>query len=255
MPPAAPPPTRFLLIAAAPAEAMAILRGLGQPEGDPPAPWTLSQAGARFDLLLCGVGKANASGATALLFDPARHCGALSLGVAGALPGSGLEIGDAVLATQSIYTDEGAATPEGFSDMASMGFPPIEPSSDDAIPGDTPMGVGPDPDLFKRLRPLTEATGPIATVSTCSGTDALAEATAARVNAIAEAMEGAAIGFTLRRRALSDPLPQLVPFAELRVISNTTGDRGRQKWDLRLALTRLSEITAQLAGALADEDR
>lgn len=241
-------PTRFLLVAAAPAEADAILRGLGERSAQPPTPWTLRPIGGRFDLLLAGVGKANAAGATALRFDPARHAGVVSVGIAGSLPESGLEIGDAALATRSVYSDEGAATPEGFSDMASMGFPPIEPAL--SFAGDTPMGVGVDPDLFKVLRPLARSAGPIATVSTCSGTDAVASETRRRTEAIAEAMEGAAVGFALRRRDLADGPPLPTPFAELRVISNTTGDRHRQKWDLRGSLERLGEVASGLDAAL-----
>jgi futalosine hydrolase len=73
----------------------------------------------------------------------------------------------------------------------------------------------------------------IATVSTCSGTNALAREIVTRTGAEVEAMEGAAVGLVASRLG--------VGFAEVRVISNTTGDRGSQQWDLPGALAALRE--------------
>ena len=91
--------------------------------------------------------------------------------------------------------------------------------------------------------------GAVATVSTCSGTGEGAEAARIRTGAIAEAMEGAAVGQAVAR--LSDLQPRCeAGFAELRVISNTTGDRSSQRWDLKGALAVLSDLVAELPGAL-----
>ena len=56
---------------------------------------------------------------------------------------------------------------------------------------------------------------------------------------IAEAMEGSACAFTVDRLngASGD-----TPFAEVRSISNTTGNRGRQRRELTQALERLSSF-------------
>ena len=89
-----------------------------------------------------------------------------------------------------------------------------------------------DPDLLERLGERFTI-GPIATVATCSGTDAAAAEVARRTGAVAEAMEGAAVVHAARRlrtRAI-----------ELRVISNTTGDRPAQRWDLTGALSALGD--------------
>jgi hypothetical protein len=51
-------------------------------------------------------------------------------------------------------------------------------------------------------------------------------------------MEGAAAGFAALRMG--------APFAELRVISNDTGDRFEQTWDLAGALRGLSALAALL---------
>ena len=42
-----------------------------------------------------------------------------------------------------------------------------------------------------------------------------------------------------------------IPFAELRIMSNTTGDREGQRWDLALALKRLESVCAGLPALLA----
>lgn len=77
------------------------------------------------------------------------------------------------------------------------------------------------------------AIGPIATVATCSGTDAAAAEVVRRTGALAEAMEGAAVVHSSRRLH--------IPAIELRVISNTTGDRPKQKWEIDRAFKALGE--------------
>jgi len=74
--------------------------------------------------------------------------------------------------------------------------------------------------------------GHIATVATCSGTDLQAQQVARRTRAIAEAMEGAAVVHAARRLG--------VPAIEIRTISNTTGDREQQQWNLEGALAALA---------------
>lgn len=222
---------RIMLVAASPIEARAILAGLHRTDILTPPPWA-SVAVGRFDLLLTGISKANAAGAVALRLDPDRHAAVLSLGIAGSYPAaSPLEppLGAAIIASASIMADEGVRTPGAFIDCAALGFPL----------GDFPgSSIAPDDELFQLLTPLADAAGAIATVSTCSGTDQLASELQARTGAIAEGMEGAAIGLAAHRLG--------VAFAEIRTISNTTGDRASQAWNITLALTRLSDVAARL---------
>lgn len=222
-------PSCVLLAVAAPREADAVFRGLGLAPPAGLADWSLVSAVEGIDVVRTGVGKANAAGAVARSFDPARHAAVVSVGVAGALPGSPARLGEVVLATSAAFADEGVATPHGFIDLAQMGLPLGEFAG---------AGVPVDPMLLECLAPVADHAGPIATVSTCSGSDELAWAVAARTGALAEAMEGAAVASTALRLG--------VPAAELRVISNTTGRRDRQRWDLPGALERLARVIGRL---------
>ncbi len=169
-----------------------------------------------------GIGRVNAAAATteALLRDGPFDA-VLSAGVAGALPGSGLGLGETVVASSCVYAEEGLISPEGFRDVRALRFR-LGDFEGNAVPVDA--------DLLARLGRRFRA-APVATVATCSGTDAAAREVERRTGAAAEAMEGAAVVHAARRlsaRAI-----------ELRTISNTTGDRERQRWDLGGALQAL----------------
>ncbi|MEM8757402.1 MAG: futalosine hydrolase [Planctomycetota bacterium] len=236
------------LAVAAPAEAAAVLRGCGCPprELDPGEPVRLAEG---LSLVRLGVGPVPAAvHAARLLADHPSH-GVVNLGVAGAYPGldsgpdsrpgSGfptvplaVPLGGTVLATRSLLADHGALHADGFEDLAAMGFPPADDAGWEM----------PDSELSRRIRPLAHAEGPIATVGAVSGTDSAAAELARRTGAVAEAMEGAAVAFACYLAR--------VPFAEVRVISNVVGDRGRYPWRLDEALMGLSSLSASLSRAL-----
>ncbi|TVQ60944.1 MAG: futalosine hydrolase [Phycisphaerales bacterium] len=226
-------PRGLLVLVAAGKEAEAVCEGWGVPA--PSRPWAPVVLGPGVDLVRTGVGLSNASGAAARFADPARHAGLLSVGVAGALPGAPVGIGDVVVGTSGVFADVGLMTPDGFSDQAAMGFPAGE-----GVAGGSAWGAALplDAGWARVMAGAGEGrvrTGPIATVSTCSGTDPLAASVAARTGAIAEAMEGAGVALVASRLGL--------PAGELRIISNTTGDRSRQTWDLPRALAVLQATT------------
>lgn len=187
----------------------------------------------RVQVVAGGIGRTNAAAATTeALLGSAPFEAVVSAGVAGVLPGGGLAIGDAVVASRCVYAEEGIATPAGFADMTGLGL----------VLGDFPGNAVPvDQRLLERLAGRF-AVGAIATVATCSATDDAAAETARRTGAIAEAMEGAAVVHAARRLG--------VPAIELRVVSNTTGDRDRQVWDLDLALSALGNAVADALTAL-----
>lgn len=232
----------WLIAVAAPRELDAVLRAMGF-VGQRPVLWQCVSCGNGFDVVWTGVGKSNAAGAVARVIDVSRHIGVLSVGIAGALPGSSqVQIGQAVCASRSYFSDEGVMAPDGFSSCAQMGFAPFN-GQDDWI--EHPQRV------VDWLGELTDHIGPIACVSMCSGTDALAEGTASVVqerseqseHGIAEAMEGAAVALAAHR------IDERLLTGELRVISNTTGDRNNQVWDLDGSLEKLEKILGRMITA------
>jgi futalosine hydrolase len=212
---------RILVVTSIPAEAEAV----GSPDG--------------ATVIIGGVGRTNAAAATTeaiLRAGPEHGAGldaVLSAGVAGALPDGGLAPGEAVVSTGCVYAEEGLAAPGGFLDMAGLGFR-LGDFEGNAVPV--------DPGLLELLGSRFRA-GPIATVATCSGTDAAAREVVRRTGAIAEAMEGAAVVHAARRLG--------VPAIELRAISNTTGDRDRQQWDLAGALEALGKAVSAALDAIS----
>lgn len=220
----------ILLAVAAPIELEAIASGFGVEAGPDVSKWTVLSLAIGFEAVLTGVGKANAAGGVARVLDPARHSGVISLGIGGALPG-GPPLGSLVLGERSDFADEGVESPDGFQDCRAMGFPLMAGDRD---------SIEPDQGWVAAWRERADLIAPIATVSTCSGTDELARRVRDRTGALVEAMEGAGVG--LAARAIDPGMP----FAELRVISNTTGDRAGQRWDLAGALEALTGVLGRL---------
>lgn len=187
-------------------------------------------AGEAVLLLHCGIGKSNAAAATAVLIENYRPSRLLMIGCGGALPGSGLAVGDLAVAGAEIFADEGVATADGFLDFAALGLPLTNghgtPRYND-YPVDDAWFETRQPRFFAALEGTGRrvARGPFATVSTCSGTLAGGLALAARTGAICENMEGAAVAQTALRRG--------IPFCEVRGISNLVEDRDLSRWDLR----------------------
>ena len=180
-------------------------------------------------VVVAGIGRTNAAAATAEALTEARATGApfaavISTGIAGALPGSNLALGTVVVADACIYAEEGIALPEGQGDMRVLGFP-LGDFAGNRVPVDGALLVA-----FRALGPACE----IATVATCSGTDAAALSVRTRTGAMAEAMEGAAVVHAARRVG--------VPAIEIRSISNTTGDRAMQRWDIAAAFAALQGV-------------
>ena len=186
-------------------------------------------AAPEVHVVVAGIGRTNAAAATAEALTEARAAGALfaaviSTGIAGALPGSNLALGTVIVADACIYAEEGIALPEGQGDMRVLGFP-LGDFEGNRVPVDGALLVA-----FRALGPACE----IATVATCSGTDVAALSVRTRTGAMAEAMEGAAVVHAARRVG--------VPALEIRSISNTTGDRATQQWDIAAAFTALQRV-------------
>lgn len=187
-------------------------------------------AARRPGVLRCGVGKAPAAArlTRAILAGP-RPEAVLLFGVCGALPApKPLGILELCLVGQECFADEGVATPAGFLDLGELGLP-------------APGPLRADPELAERVRARLGCEVPVvagATVSTCSGTDAAARAVAERTGAAVETMEGAAVALACRELG--------VPWTQLRCVSNTTGDRDRQRFDLQGAADAVQDAVLRL---------
>lgn len=224
---------RILVLVAAPIEAKAVLRAFNQPEDAAGRLWERHLLRSGVDLAVSGISKANAAGAAGRLVDPQNDDLVISLGIGGTLDEQAAGLLTSVAATESVIADEGVEIPGGFLTCEELGFPL----------GPIPYGACPaNGEAFRRVRAIVGVAGPIATVSTCSGTNARAAVIARRTGALVEAMEGAAIGLVCVRLG--------VAFLELRIVSNTTGEREAQRWDLRGALDRLGEQSVEAADAL-----
>lgn len=231
-------PLKLLICVAAPAECERVLAAFDATgPTSPGSRLRLTDRGGGVDLLATGVGP-TAAGVSAAQFLATQPAAAVvSLGIAGAFPASGIDRLATVLSTGSVLAGEGRTDASGFTGLAAMGFGPFEGPSGAADRAST------SPELVNTLRPLADHEGQIATVSTVSGTDDLAQSLETRTGAVAEAMEGAAVHLACHRAE--------IPFAEIRVISNIAGDRERHPWKLVESLDRLGPLAVAVADALA----
>jgi futalosine hydrolase len=185
-----------------------------------------------FSILQTGVGKANAAGAvsrelTLGAHDNRNYAGVLSFGIAGSLT-SDVEIGSTVCASTVSFADEGTPSIQDreWTSLETAGW------AQTYFPSEETCWV-------RYLQDNADHCGVIATVSTISGTDQIAEDYFKRTNAIAEAMEGAAIAQVCLRLG--------IPFAEFRVISNRCGNRNLHKLDIPTSFKKMREIIKRWA--------
>ena len=157
-------------------------------------------------------------GAAAQILNPARI---LNIGIAGAYPGGGLEIGDLVMGNSECYGDVGFELPD------EPGFQPI-----------TESGFGAFYIEKLPLNPLTEIPSGFAlkvgagcTVNVCAGTRRTGETRARLFQTDFETMEGAAVAQIAIARSIS--------VTEIRAISNVAAQRDMRPENIRLALENL----------------
>lgn len=220
-------PLDVLCVGATPGEVQIVDASLGgarQGRGGV-RPWRWGRVGElRVGVLACGVGKANAALALGPVLEAVRPRLVLALGVAGAYPGSGLAVGQAAVAAEEIYGDEGVETPRGFRGMEQTSLPlwedgrvrhfnrfPADPGVNAVLAG---CGSG-----AARL-----GIGPFVTLSTVTGTRERALELERRYAALCETMEGAAIAHAAAAYGAA--------FGEVRGVSNPVGPRDRASWKI-----------------------
>jgi len=229
----------LLIVAAVESEVRSLLHAADPPDASTAGArlgWPIIAISRSMTVAISGIGRANAAGATAQALTLRRYAAVLNIGVAGALPAGRLAIGDVIVGDESVFVEEGIDLPEGPADMNALGFPLGEEPwcSGNRVRGDAALI-----DLLARSIGQGIECGPIATVARCSGADRAASQVADRTGAQAEAMEGAAVLLAAHRMGVHR-------CAEVRVISNTCGDRLRQHWDLSAAFNRLDLLLGRL---------
>lgn len=241
------------LLAAVPIETELLRRGLSPCEVRRQHGYDLycgSLGGRAVCLLHTGVGKANAAAAVTALLACCRPAAVVVVGCGGAYPDSGLGVGDLALATAEVYGDEGVLAPEGFRDMEAIGLPLVER---EGLRLFNHFSV--DLLLLEKARVRLQAAaaesgwrlaeGPFVTVSTGSGTALAGAELARRTGGICENMEGAAAAQICVRH--------MVPFLEIRGISNLVEDRDLSRWDLKAGAEVAQRGVLALLAELDDE--
>jgi futalosine hydrolase len=182
--------------------------------------------GSRSDIAVVrtGVGPVNAAHAVTLFLAQSDARGILICGVGGAYPSSGVRVGDVVCAASESYGDLGATSPSGFLDMKALGFPVVD--GPPSLYNDLPMQIFP-----------VERRVPFVTVSSCTGTDAIARVLEARTGGAVESMEGAAIAHVAHLHG--------VPVGEVRAISNLVTNRDTTTWRLKEAAAAAQEAVLE----------
>jgi len=231
-------------------------------------------------VLAAGTGGPAAAAGTAVALAVAAAAGdpftlVLSMGVAGGFRGW-TETGDLAVASRLVAADLGAES--GLDDLRepagkvhemdrSLGFhstgaPPLPRPASSAVDGKflalDDLGLGsstivPDSQLVDRLATVVGltgrrvVTGPILSVATVTGTELRAATLTARLDPVAEGMEGYAVGIAAAAFG--------VPVGEIRAVSNPVGRRDRGSWNMPAALgslrTAAGALVAHPEGLLA----
>jgi futalosine hydrolase len=176
-----------------------------------------------------GVGKVNAAAASAVMIDRYQPQLVINTGCAGAYVGSGLSLGNLVVASEEVLADDGVVVADGWKDLRYMNIPSVEQggmSCYNTLPlsrhaSEKAMQMADYYGVFLMR-------GRSATVSTCSGTRKYGEELYNRWNAVMENMEGAAVAQVCLRCG--------VDCLEIRGISNLVEERDLKKWDIPRAV-------------------
>lgn len=148
-----------------------------------------------------GVGRSNAAATVAVALERYDISRVVSTGVAGALPDSGVDVGDVVVGSRAVHADLGVETSEGFGGTEHLGF-----ETSDGYYNDYPL----------EPLELEAQKGAVATVASVSATDEAAERVVNRTGADVETMETAAVAQVATRAD--------VPVSAVVGVSNHAGE-------------------------------
>jgi futalosine hydrolase len=175
--------------------------------------WRGVLGGQEVVLQLSGMGLVNAASAVTAALERLPDVAALvNLGCAGAYVGSGLQIGQAALASQVVLADHGVRTSRKLHGLEKTGIPLLK-HQDEELYNHLPCHG----ELSKRLALPGLAQGAFACVAQVSGDPAIAAMVKDRWGAILEDMESGAVAQVAALYGL--------PFACVRGVSNMAGAR------------------------------
>lgn len=193
--------------------------------------------------VITGIGKINAAVETAMALRDTAPSLTIQVGCAGAFPAAALEIGDVVVSDLELLGDEGVESPEGFLDLAHLGFP-VAHQGKTPIFNEIPVARPRFEDWSEILRRVagrfTIRCGRTVTVSTGSGTNRRSKEIATRWDPLAESMEGAASALVALQRKCR--------YMQVRGISNQVGNRKRDEWDVDTASDHAAEVVLHILG-------
>jgi futalosine hydrolase len=184
----------------------------------------------RVRLGVTGVGLASASLALGFFLSMETPEALILLGSAGALPDSGLNRGDVVVAGSEIFAELGLLVGPGIGDAKSLALSNLvqEIAFDRTLSDDLSAAA-------RRAGPAI--CGKVLTVVGVSANQDQAQARAKRFKAVAENMEGYAVALAGHNLGIK--------VAEVRGISNRAGDRDITHWDLKTAHERSQSVIVE----------
>lgn len=182
--------------------------------------------GVPLTLAYAGIGKANTAAAVAALGRSQALLGVLQIGIAGAYPGSGLQIGALTVAASEFDLDLGVGRGPAWRGLESIGIAAFRGIT--AVTNEITLDAG----LVRAVSAATAAqVAAFGTSDAVSADSATAAAMARRHGLEVESMEGVA--------AAQVALALGLPFVELRAISNVAGERDKQHWRIHEAVAAL----------------
>ena len=195
-------------------------------------------------LALTGMGKVNAASCLTLLVERHRPRLVINTGCAGAYDGSGLVVGDLVVASAEVYGDDGVFTTVGWEPLDFIGIPLLERNGQRYF-NEFPLSFSASEKAMQLAAALglPLKRGRFVTVSTCSGTLTRGRELAGRFDALCENMEGAA--------AAHVSLMYGIDCLELRGISNLVEDRDLSRWEISRAVENAQRFVVKYIQSLA----
>lgn len=223
----------ILIVSATIFEVAPLITALEQ-EGEPDGKLLFKYGGLRIRILCAGVGLPATAFSLGDLLARESFDLAVQLGIGGAIDRS-LEIGELVEISTDRFADLGAETADGgFLDLNALGLL----GSDATLY--SPDGSLENPGASSNASGLPQCRG--ISVNRVHGSESSIDALRLQYpDAQVESMEGAAFFYACLRHQL--------PMLQLRTISNYVEARDRDKWNIPLAIDRLTAGALELLGA------